>query len=158
MKGIILFVLFFISTAFSYDYIKQINDSNFNLNNVTCQAENITYYPYAKFINIHCDDNSYFSANVHRLASSNSCSVRKVVGKDTVNYGIYYVENSNIYESITDEYGIDISVKKVHIDCVSIYKKFKSKVIDKIKNGEFKCTSNGCYTQYEDGTKIKSKN
>lgn len=158
MKGILLFVLFFISSAFSYDYIKQVNDSNFNLDNVTCQAENKTYSnPYNKFIIINCDDGSHFSASVYYLAGSNSCSIRKIVGSDTVKYGIYYVNNSNIYESITDEFGIDISVKKVYIDCVSIYKKFKSKVVGRIRNSEFKCKSSGCYTYYDDGTKIKYK-
>lgn len=158
MKGILLFVLFFISSAFSYDYIKQVNDSNFNLDNVTCQAENITFSnPHNKFIMINCDDSSYFSASVYYLASSNSCQIRKIVGSDTLKYGTYYVKDSNIYESITDEYGIDISVKKVYIDCVSIYKKFKSKVVGRIRNSEFKCKSSGCYTYYDDGTKIKYK-
>lgn len=157
MKGIILFVLIFISTAFSYDYIKQVNDSNFNLNNVTCRAEKRTYSnPYAEFIIIHCDDSSHFSANVSHL-SSNRCSVKKVVGNNKISYGIYYVNNSNIYESITDEYGIDISVQKVYIDCLSIYKKFKSKVVGRVRNSEFKCKSSGCYTYYDDGTKIKYK-
>lgn len=158
MKEILLFVLFFISTAFSYDYIKQVNASNFNLDNVTCQAENITYSnPHAKFINIYCNDNSVFTANVYYLASTNSCNIRKIVGSDTISYGIYYTKNSNIYESITDEFGIDISVKKVNIDCVSIYKKFKSRVIERIRNGEFKCKADGCYTYYDDGTKVKYK-
>lgn len=158
MKGILLFVLFFISSAFSYDYIKQVNGSNFNLDNVTCQAENKTYSnPHNKFIIINCDDDSHFSASVYYLASNNSCSIRKIVGSDTVKYGIYYVNNSNIYESITDEFGIDVSVKKVYIDCVSIYKKFKSKVVGRIRNSEFKCKSSGCYTYYDDGTKIKYK-
>lgn len=172
MKGIILFVLFFIFTAFSYsysdiindaivrsyEYSKQVNGSNFNLDNVSCHAENRTYHePHNKFIIIDCDDNSHFSASVYYLASKNSCNVRKIVGNDTVSYGIYYVKNSNIYESIKDEYGIDISVKKVYIDCVSIYKKFKSKVVGRIRNSEFKCTYNGCYTYYDDGTKVKYK-
>ena len=171
MKGIILFVLFFIFTAFSYsysdiindmivrayEYDKQVNDNDFNLNNVTCQAERRTYSdPYNKFIIIHCDEESHFSANVSSLAS-NICNVKKVVGSNKISYGIYYVNNSNIYESITDEYGIDISVKKVYIDCVSIYKKFKSKVVGRVRNSEFKCKSSGCYTFYDDGTKVKDK-
>lgn len=157
MKGIILFVLFFISTAFSYDYIKQVNDSDFNLNNVTCQAERRAYSdPYVEFIIIYCDDMSEFSANVSHLVS-NSCSVEKVVGSNKISYGIYYVNNSNIYESITDEFGIDISVKKVYIDCISIYKKFKSKVIGKVRNSKFKCKSGDCYIYYDDGTKVKYK-
>ena len=171
MKGIILFVLFFIFTAFSYsysdiindmivrayEYDKQVNDNDFNLNNVICQAERKTYSdPYAEFIIIDCDDESHFSANVSQLAS-NRCSVKKVVGSNKISYGIYYVNNNNIYESITDEYGIVISVKKVYIDCVSIYKKFKSKVVGRVRNSEFKCKSSGCYTFYDDGTKVKYK-
>ena len=172
MKEIILFVLFFIFTAFSYsysdilndaivrsyEYDKQVNASDFNLDNVSCRGENRTYSnPHSKFIIIDCDDDSEFSANVYNLASKNLCNIRKIVGSDTLKYGIYYVKNSNIYESITDEYGIDISVKKVYIDCVSIYKKFKSKVVGRIRNSEFKCKSSGCYTYYDDGTKVKYK-
>ena len=155
MKGITLFVLFFISAAFSYNYIKQVNGSTFYLDNATCQAEIRTYHdPYAEFIIINCDDKYKFSAKVDHLAI-NKCSVKKVIGSNKISYGIYYVNNSNIYESITDEFGIDISVKEVHIDCVSIYKKFKSKVVGRVRNSEFKCKSDGCYTYYDDGTKIK---
>ncbi len=50
-----------------------------------------------------------------------------------------------------------LGVKKVYIDCVSIYKKFKSKVVGRIRNSEFKCKSSGCYTFYDDGTKVKYK-
>lgn len=158
MKGIILFVLFFISSAFSYDYIKQVNGDNFNLNNVTCRAEKRTYDdPDDKFIIIDCDDSSRFSASVYDNLASNECNVEKVVGSNKINYGIYYLKNSNIYESITDEYGIVISVKQVYIDCVSIYKKFKSKVVGRVRNSEFKCKSSGCYTFYDDGTKVKDK-
>ena len=157
MKGIILFVLIFISTAFSYDYIKQINESNFNLNNVTCQGEIRTYQdPYVEFIIIYCDDESEFSANVSQLAH-NKCNIEKVVGNNKMTYGLYYVKDSNIYESIKDEFGIVISVKKVDIDCISIYKKFKSKIIGRVRNSEFKCKSSGCYTYYDDGTKVKYK-
>ena len=57
MKGIILFVLFFISSAFSYEYDKQVNASNFNLDNVSCRGENITYSnPHSKFIITYCSD------------------------------------------------------------------------------------------------------
>lgn len=157
MKGIILFVLFFISAAFSYDYIKQVNGSDFNLNNVTCQAVNQTYHkPHDKFIIINCDDDSEFSASVYHFAG-NSCNVRKIVGSDTISYGIYYVNNSNIYESIKDEYGMITSVKKVYIDCVSIYKKFKSRVVGRVRNSKFKCEEDACYTYYDDGTKVKYK-
>lgn len=141
MKGIILFVLFFISTAFSYDYIKQVNSSNFNLNGVTCRAENTTFYdPYREFITIDCDDNSEFSANVYYL-TKNSCIVKKIVGSDTIKYSSYYNDsNSNVYasEAIKDEYGVFVSVKKVYIDCVSIYKKFKSKVVGRIRKVKYK--------------------
>jgi hypothetical protein len=154
MKKLLIAILAVAALSYAED-IEQVNYRNFNLDNVTCKAEKRTYSdPYAEFIIIHCDDETHFSTNVNYLAR-NRCSVKKVVGSDKISYGTYYVKDPNIYESVTDEYGIDISVKRVNIDCLSIYKKFKSKVVGRIRNSEFKCKSNGCYTYYDDGTKVK---
>lgn len=138
--------------------IKQVNGSDFNLDNATCKAEFRTYEsdPSHKFINIECSDHSKFSASADYLASRNKCNVRKIVGSDTVSYGIYYVKDASIYESITDEFGIDVSVKKVNIDCVDIYETFKSKVKGRVRTGKYKCNDRGvCYWHYDDGTKVK---
>ena len=130
MKGIILIVLFFISMSFSYDFI---NGDDFYLENVTCHAEHYIYTAgdYVKFLIIQCDNN--FETKADYLASRNWCYVTKVAGRDTINYGYYYSNNDNKYEYVKDEYGTEISVKRVNLDCVDIYKKFKSKIVGKIK-------------------------
>ena len=126
MKGIVLIVLFFISISFSYD----INGHDFYFEEgVTCHAEHRIYTDdYAKFIIIQCDNNYKFEVNADYLASRNWCYVTKVAGKDTIKYGHYYVKDYNNYEYVKDEYGTEISVKQVNLDCVDIYKKFKSKI------------------------------
>ena len=154
MKGIMLFVLFFISMTFSYDFI---NGDDFYLENVTCHAEHRIFNTdgYRKFIIIQCDNNYQFEVNADYLASRNSCYVTKVAGRDTIQYGPYYVKDDNNYEYVKDEYGTEISVKQVNLDCVDIYKKFKSKIVGKIRTGRFKCNDGACYTYYDDGTRIK---
>ncbi len=153
MKRILLFVTLFISATFSNDYI---NGNDFYLENVTCNAEHEihTISGYTKFIIIRCDNNYKFEADANYLASRNSCYVTKVAGSDTITYGHYYVNNDNNFEYVRDEYGTEISVKSVNLDCIDIYKKFKSKVVGKIRTGTFKC-DDGCYTYYDDGTKKK---
>ena len=138
MKGIILFVLIFISTAFSADYLKQINGSNFNLDGVKCHAKfDIFYNPYNKFITIDCDNDFRFSANVYYLASANVCQARKYDSGVAVTYDQLYKGSDPItYELIIDEFGIEIKRKKVNIDCVSIYKKFKSRIVGKVRTVE----------------------
>ena len=155
MKGIVLIVLLFISISFSYD-IKG-HDFYFE-EGVTCYAEHRIYTDdYAKFIIIQCDNNYKFEVNADYLASRNWCYVTKVAGKDTIKYGHYYVKDYNNYEYVKDEYGTEISVKQVNLDCVDIYKKFKSKIVGRIRTGTFKCNDGGCYTYYDDGTKVKHK-
>ena len=151
MKGIMLFVLFFISVAFSYNYI---NGDDFYLKNVTCHAELTILDGYnTKSIHIKCDNNYEFEAEEY-LAESNRCNASKIAGRDTIDYGYY---KDSFYEFIIDEYGITISEKQVNLDCVDIYKKFKSKIVGKIRTGTIKCNDDysDCYTYYDDGTKIK---
>lgn len=140
MKGIILFVLIFISTAFSTDYLKQVNGSNFNLDGVKCHAKfDIFHNPYNKFITIDCDNDFRFSASVYDLASDNVCQAQKYDSGVAVTYSQSYKGSDPItYEHIIDEFGIDISVKKVYIDCVDIYKKFKSRIVGKVRTVENK--------------------
>lgn len=152
MKGIMLFVLFFISATFSYDYI---NGKDFYFEEgVTCRAElTILDDGYnTKSIHIKCDNNYEFEADEY-LAESNRCKASKIAGRDTIDYGYY---KDSFYEFIIDEYGITISEKQVNLDCVGIYKKFKSKIVGKIRIGTFKCNDDysDCYTYYDDGTKI----
>lgn len=138
MKGIILFVLIFISTAFYTYYLKKVNGSNFNLDDVKCNVEfDIFYNPYNKFITIDCDNDFRFYASVYDLASDNECEAEKYDSGVTVTY-IQSFEGSdtNTYEHIFDEFGVDISVKKVYIDCVDIYKKFKSRVVGIVRTVE----------------------
>ena len=157
MKKLLIAILVVAALSHAKD-IEQVNGSDFNLDNVTCKAEFHTYEEPAtnKFIIIECSDHSKFSASVYYLASSNSCNVRKIVGSDTVSYGIYYVKDASIYESIKDEFGIDVSVKKVNIECIDIYETFKSKVKGRVRTGKYKCNDRGvCYWYYDDGTKVK---
>ena len=158
MKKLLIAILAVAALA-NAEGIEQVNGSNFNLDNVTCKAEFRTYEEPAtnKFIVIECNDHSEFSASVYYLASHNSCNVRKIVDSDTVSYGLYYVKDASIYESIKDEYGIDVSVKKVNIDCVDIYETFKSKVKGRVRTGKYKCNNGHCYWYYDDGTKVKDK-
>jgi len=155
MKKLLIAILAVAALTFA-EGIEQINGSDFNLDNVTCKAEFHTFEePTNKFIIIECSDHSEFSASVYYLASRNSCNVRKIVGSDTVRYGLYYVNDASIYESIKDDYGIDVSVKKVNIDCVDIYETFKSKVKGSVRTGKHKCNNGHCYWYYDDGTKVK---